>query len=66
MPKVTLGEIYFVVGMMALTLVITAVSVYIFMKTYRKEMREKEERKRLEKEAAERGESGGTGRNEAQ
>jgi large-conductance mechanosensitive channel len=44
MPKPTWGEIYFVGGMMALVLVISAVSIYLFVKTYRKEMREKEER----------------------
>ena len=30
--------------MMALVLVISTVSIYLFVKTYRKEMREKEER----------------------
>jgi len=44
MPKPTWGEIYFVGGMMALVLVISTVSIYLFVKTYRKEMREKEER----------------------
>ncbi|MFM8441494.1 MAG: hypothetical protein ACKN97_09415 [Acidobacteriota bacterium] len=44
MPKPTWGEIYFVGGMMVLVLVISAVSIYLFVKTYRKEMREKEER----------------------
>ncbi len=44
MPKPTWGEIYFVGGMMALVLIISAVSIYLFVKTYRKEMREKEER----------------------
>ena len=49
MPKASLAEIYFVAGMMGLTVIITVVSIYFFMKTYRKEMREKEERKRLER-----------------
>lgn len=40
MPKPTWGEIYFVGGMMALVLVISAVSIYLFVKTYRKEMKE--------------------------
>jgi uncharacterized membrane protein len=49
MPEATLGEIYFIVIMMALVLVISIVSLYIFIKTYKKEMRERDaEKKRQE------------------
>ncbi len=44
MPMPSWGEIYFVAGMMLLTIIITIVSIYFFVKTYRKEMREKRER----------------------
>jgi len=47
MPEVSIAEIYFIVIMMALVVVISVVSLYIFIKTYKKEMRDKEnERKR--------------------
>jgi uncharacterized membrane-anchored protein len=52
MPNATLAEIYFVSALMLLVTVISIVSIYIFMRTYKKEMREKEERKR-DKAAAE-------------
>ena len=51
MPKASLGEIYFVVGMMVLTLIITVVSIYFFVRTYKKEMREKEAAKRAKSES---------------
>ena len=46
MPEASLGEIYFIVGMMTLVLVISAVSLYLFVKTYKKEMRERDEERR--------------------
>ena len=51
MPEASLGEIYFIVGMMVLVLIISTVSLYLFVKTYKKEMRERDEEKRR-KEAA--------------
>lgn len=51
MPTTSRAEIYFIAAMMFLILVLCTVSVYIFFKTYRKEMREKEARAR-KKEAA--------------
>jgi len=46
MPEASLGEIYFIVFMMVLVLIISTVSLYIFVKTYKKEMREREKEKR--------------------
>lgn len=46
MPEASLGEIYFIVGMMVLVLIISTVSLYLFVKTYKKEMREREEERR--------------------
>jgi TRAP-type C4-dicarboxylate transport system permease large subunit len=46
MPNVGLAEIYFIAGMMTLILIICTVAVYFFIKTYKKEMREKELRKK--------------------
>ena len=58
MPMPTWGEIYFVAGMMLLTLIITVVSIYFFIKTYKKEMREKEERRvKKEREKTQSGET---------
>jgi flagellar basal body-associated protein FliL len=45
MPEASLGEIYFIVFMMVLVLIISTVSLYIFVKTYKKEMRERGEEK---------------------
>ena len=42
MPGTGRAEIYFIVAMMVLILVISAVAVYFFFKTYKKEMKEKE------------------------
>lgn len=39
-----LGEIYFIAAMMVLILILSFVAVFFFVKTYRKEMREKNER----------------------
>ena len=50
MPGAGRAEIYFVVAMMVLIFVISAVAIYFFFKTYKKEMREREAR-RLEKKA---------------
>lgn len=50
MPGSGRAEVYFIAAMMVLILVVSAVSVYFFFKTYRKEMREKEERLRQNKE----------------
>ena len=38
------SELYFIAGMMVLILILCAVAVIVFFKTYRKEMREKAER----------------------
>jgi len=51
MPGAGRAEVYFIAAMMILILVICGVSVFFFFKTYRKEMREKEER--LTKKSAE-------------
>lgn len=43
-PGTSYGEIYFIIGMMILILVICVVAVWAFVKTYKKEMKEKAER----------------------
>ena len=45
MPETGRAELYFIAAMMVLILVICAVAVYFFFKTYKKEMKEKEARK---------------------
>ncbi len=45
MPGAERAEIYFIVAMMLLILIISFVSVYFFVKQYRKEMREREVRR---------------------
>lgn len=50
MPGAGTGEFYFITAMMILIMVISAVAVYFFFKTYKKEMSEREVR-RLQKEA---------------
>lgn len=52
MPGTGRAEVYFVAGMMVLILIMSAVAVYFFVKTYKKEMREKDERKKLKADAA--------------
>ena len=44
MPGAERAEIYFISAMMVLILILSFAAVYFFMKTYRKEMREKKER----------------------
>ncbi|MFN0139025.1 MAG: hypothetical protein ACKVQW_02925 [Pyrinomonadaceae bacterium] len=48
MPGAGRAEVYFIAAMMTLILIVSAVAVCFFFKTYRKEMREKEERLREE------------------
>lgn len=44
MPGESPTELYFIAAMMLLTLLLCAAAVYFFVKTYRKEMREKAKR----------------------
>jgi uncharacterized protein YpmB len=44
MPLISRAETYFIIAMMILILIVCAVSVYAFVKTYKKEMKEKRER----------------------
>ena len=44
MPETGRSEAYFIAGMMLLTVILCVAAVFIFIKTYKKEMREKEER----------------------
>jgi cbb3-type cytochrome oxidase subunit 3 len=44
MQEINWAEAYFIIAMMVLILLLCVVSVWIFFRTYRKEMREKEER----------------------
>lgn len=44
MPGYAVAEIYFIAAMMVLILIICVVAVYFFARTYKKEMREKQER----------------------
>ncbi len=57
MPGAERAEIYFIAAMMILILIISFVSVYFFVRQYKKEMRDKEVRrssKAAEKEEKER------------
>ena len=49
MPYAGTAEVYFIATMMFLILVISFAAVYIFFKTYKKEMREKAEREARKK-----------------
>jgi uncharacterized protein YpmB len=42
MPGAERSEIYFIAAMMVLIMIISIVAVYFFVKTYKKEMRERE------------------------
>lgn len=44
MPGSSLSEVYFIVAMMILIFILCGVSVYFFVRTYNKEMKEREER----------------------
>jgi len=44
MPETGRSEAYFIAAMMLLTVILCVAAVFIFIKTYKKEMREKEER----------------------
>ena len=51
MPNSVTAEVYFIAAMMILILIMSAVSVYIFFRTYKREMTTKQ--KRLEKKREE-------------
>jgi Na+/H+ antiporter NhaD/arsenite permease-like protein len=53
MPVASRAEFYFIAAMMFLILVLCTAAVYLFFKTYKKEMREKQERIEREKAARE-------------
>ena len=44
MPGADRAEIYFIAAMMVLILILSFAAVYFFVKTYKKEMRDKRER----------------------
>jgi len=44
MQDINWAEAYFIIAMMVLIVLLCVVSVWIFFRTYRKEMREKEQR----------------------
>jgi hypothetical protein len=48
MPGAERAEVYFIVAMMVLILIVSFAAVYFFFKQYRKEMRDKELRRRDE------------------
>lgn len=52
MPPSSRAELYFIVAMMLLILIGCALAVYFFIKTYRKEMKEKQDRERAKKNPA--------------
>ncbi len=58
MPGAGIAEIYFIAAMMILIMIFSIVAIYIFFRTYKREMREKELRKQKKTEsgAAESGE----------
>ena len=45
MPGVDRAEAYFIIAMMTLIMILSVTACIFFFKTYKKEMREKEERK---------------------
>ncbi|MEP7076725.1 MAG: hypothetical protein ABI878_13045 [Acidobacteriota bacterium] len=54
MPGGSRAEIYFITAMMILIFVVCGVAIYFFFVTYKKEMREKEERLAKKRADAER------------
>ncbi len=42
MPGSGRSEIFFIIGMMVLTLILSGIAMYFFVRTYRKEMRQRE------------------------
>ena len=52
MPGASTAEVYFIAAMMVLILILCTVSVYIFVRQYRKEMREKALRDSRKRDAA--------------
>ena len=44
MPGSGIAEVYFIAAMMILIMILSVSAVYIFFRTYKKEMREKAER----------------------
>ncbi len=54
MPGAGRAEIYFIAAMMILTVILSVTAIFIFFRTYRKEMREKalrnEKKKNLQSE----------------
>ena len=48
MPVTEKSELIFITAMMILIVILSIAAVYIFFRTYKKEMREKEERKNAE------------------
>lgn len=50
MPNSATAELYFIVAMMVLILIVCVAAVYFFIKTYKKEMRDKEEARKLKAE----------------
>ena len=53
MPGASRAEVYFISAMMFLIVVLCIGAVYVFFKTYKKEMREKAERRAPESKTAE-------------
>jgi len=51
MPGSGRSEIFFIIGMMVLTLILSGIAMYFFVRTYRKEMRQREERRSQKPEA---------------
>jgi|GEM_PF-981202 len=55
MPGASRAEVYFISAMMFLIVVLCVGAVYVFFKTYKREMREKAERKVSESKTADLG-----------
>ena len=53
MPGTERAEIYFITAMMILIVILCVAAVYLFFRQYKKEMRAKEEAKRIKAEKAE-------------
>ena len=55
------SEIFFIIGMMVLTLILSGIAMYFFVRTYRKEMREREAQRSNKRAAKKANESSAAG-----
>jgi len=61
MPGSGRSEIFFIIGMMVLTLILSGIAMYFFVRTYRKEMRQREAQRNNKRAAKAANESSANG-----